>query len=69
MEADYRASTHKLYRDIVTSGTIFGAERWISTLKQMCERAVLSNEVLADNILGDFCSLIRLISMSILNGF
>ncbi|KAL9684253.1 hypothetical protein QQ045_021688 [Rhodiola kirilowii] len=49
VEVDNRAFTHQLYRDLVTSGFVFGAERWIATLKQMCERAVLSNEVPANN--------------------
>uniref|UniRef100_A0A7N0UVC2 Uncharacterized protein n=1 Tax=Kalanchoe fedtschenkoi TaxID=63787 RepID=A0A7N0UVC2_KALFE len=49
VEVNDKASTHRFYRDIVTSGLVFGAERWIATLKQMCERAVLSNGVPANN--------------------
>ncbi|XP_051147479.1 homeobox-leucine zipper protein GLABRA 2-like [Andrographis paniculata] len=33
-------TVHSLYRTIVTSGLAFGAEHWISTLQQQCERLV-----------------------------
>ncbi|KAF3974712.1 hypothetical protein ACB098_04G063300 [Castanea mollissima] len=38
VEIEDKAPTHRLYRDLIHSGLAFGAQRWLATLKRMCER-------------------------------
>lgn len=38
VELNDKISTHRLYRDLVSSGLVFGAERWVVTLQRMFER-------------------------------
>ncbi|XP_072952690.1 homeobox-leucine zipper protein ROC8-like [Typha angustifolia] len=38
MEIEEKAPVHLLYRDLVNSGTAFGAHRWLTTLQRTCER-------------------------------
>mgnify|MGYP003366471325 CR=1 FL=1 len=38
MAVDDKTQTHRLYRDLICSSVAYGAERWIITLKRMCER-------------------------------
>lgn len=38
VEIEDKASTHRLYRDLIHSGLAFGAERWLAALQRMCER-------------------------------
>lgn len=38
MEVEEKSPTHGLYRELVDSGIAFGAQRWLATLKRMCER-------------------------------
>ncbi|TQD88460.1 hypothetical protein C1H46_025984 [Malus baccata] len=38
VEVDDKTQTHRLYRDLICSSVAYGAERWIITLKRMCER-------------------------------
>ncbi|KAK9284785.1 hypothetical protein L1049_023962 [Liquidambar formosana] len=42
VEVDDRTLTHRLYRDLVSTGLVFGAERWVVTLQRMCERFAYS---------------------------
>ncbi|CAK7338805.1 unnamed protein product [Dovyalis caffra] len=44
VEVDDRTQTHRLYRDIVCSGSAYGAERWIANLQRICERIAFSKE-------------------------
>lgn len=37
-EVEDRTPVDRLYRNLVHSGSAFGAERWISTLQRMSER-------------------------------
>ncbi|KAK1287447.1 Homeobox-leucine zipper protein ROC8 [Acorus calamus] len=38
MEIEEKTPPHRLYRELVSSGLAFGAERWLATLQRMCER-------------------------------
>ena len=38
MEVDNKTQAHRLYRDLICRNVAYGAERWIVTLKRMCER-------------------------------
>ncbi|XP_010244428.1 PREDICTED: homeobox-leucine zipper protein ROC8-like isoform X2 [Nelumbo nucifera] len=38
VELEDRVPTPRLYRDFVSSGMAYGAERWLATLQRMCER-------------------------------
>ncbi|KAM7279413.1 hypothetical protein ACFE04_006547 [Oxalis oulophora] len=38
VEVDDISGTHCLFRDLVQNGSAYGAERWIITLRRMCER-------------------------------
>ncbi|KAB2001416.1 hypothetical protein ES319_D12G301800v1 [Gossypium barbadense] len=38
VEIEDKTPIHRLYRDLVHSGSAFGAERWLTTLQRMCER-------------------------------
>lgn len=42
MEVDDKTQTHRLYRDLICSSIAYGAERWVVTLKRMCERFAYS---------------------------
>lgn len=42
VQVDDKSLTHRMYRDLVCSGQAYGAKRWISTLKRMCERFAFS---------------------------
>ena len=42
MEVDHTADTHRMYRELVSGGSGYGARRWIVTLERMCERMALS---------------------------
>ncbi|KAG4118100.1 hypothetical protein ERO13_D12G272900v2 [Gossypium hirsutum] len=37
VEIEDKTPIHRLYRDLVHSGSAFGAERWLTTLQRMCE--------------------------------
>ncbi|CAE5965958.1 unnamed protein product [Arabidopsis arenosa] len=43
VEVDHKLDTHKIYRDLVSGGSGYGAKRWIITLERMCERMALSS--------------------------
>lgn len=43
VEVDDKIQTHRLYRDLICGSLAYGAERWIVTLKRMCERFAYSN--------------------------
>ncbi|CAL9183055.1 unnamed protein product [Musa hybrid cultivar] len=43
MEIDANDQPHVLFKDLINSGTAFGAQRWITTLRRMCERFACSN--------------------------
>ncbi|CAK9165736.1 unnamed protein product [Ilex paraguariensis] len=38
LEIEDKVPIHRLYRDLIHSGSAFGAERWLATLQRMCER-------------------------------
>ncbi|CAN7121657.1 unnamed protein product [Brassica rapa subsp. narinosa] len=42
VEVDHTADTHRMYRELVSGGSGYGARRWIVTLERMCERMALS---------------------------
>ncbi|KAF2596473.1 hypothetical protein F2Q68_00007554 [Brassica cretica] len=42
VEVNHTADTHRLYRELVSDGSGYGARRWIVTLERMCERMALS---------------------------
>uniref|UniRef100_A0A2N9EEN7 Homeobox domain-containing protein n=1 Tax=Fagus sylvatica TaxID=28930 RepID=A0A2N9EEN7_FAGSY len=42
VEVDDKTQTHRLYRDLICSSIAYGAERWVVTLKRMCERFAYS---------------------------
>jgi homeobox-leucine zipper protein len=42
VEVDDKTQTHRLYRDVIRSNTAYGAERWVATLRRMCERFAFS---------------------------
>lgn len=43
VEVDHKLDTHKMYREILSGGSGYGAKRWIVTLERMCERMALSS--------------------------
>jgi len=43
VEVDHKLDTHKIYRDLLSGGSGYGAKRWIVTLERMCERMALSS--------------------------
>ncbi|XP_048636223.1 homeobox-leucine zipper protein HDG8 isoform X1 [Brassica napus] len=43
VEVDHTAHTHKMYRELVSGSSGYGARRWIVTLERMCERMALSS--------------------------
>ncbi|KAG2715294.1 hypothetical protein I3760_03G069400 [Carya illinoinensis] len=43
VEVDDKNQTHRLFRDLICGSLAYGAERWIATLKRMCERFSYSN--------------------------
>ncbi|CAL9195558.1 unnamed protein product [Musa hybrid cultivar] len=38
MEIEEKNPIHILFRDLINSGMVFGAQRWLTTLQRMCER-------------------------------
>lgn len=42
VQVDDKSLTHRMYRDLVCSGQAYGAKRWITTLKRMCDRFAFS---------------------------
>ncbi|XP_059451983.1 homeobox-leucine zipper protein ROC8-like [Corylus avellana] len=42
VEVDDKTQTHRLYRDLICGATAYGAERWVATLRRMCERFAYS---------------------------
>ncbi|XP_021888059.1 homeobox-leucine zipper protein ROC8-like [Carica papaya] len=42
VEVDDKILTHQLYRDLLCSGSAYGAERWIVALQRICERLTFS---------------------------
>ncbi|KAF2325701.1 hypothetical protein GH714_033345 [Hevea brasiliensis] len=42
VEVDDKTKIHRLYRDLISSDSAYGAERWIFTLQRMCERYAFS---------------------------
>ncbi|KAG4999676.1 hypothetical protein JHK87_020748 [Glycine soja] len=38
VEVDDKMQTHQLFTDVICCNNAYGAERWLSTLKRMCER-------------------------------
>ena len=43
MEVDDKSQTHRLYRDLVSGGSAYGAQRWIVTLQRMSERLAFAS--------------------------
>ncbi|KAF3587086.1 hypothetical protein F2Q69_00032513 [Brassica cretica] len=43
VEVDHTTDTHKMYRELVSGSSGYGARRWIVTLERMCERMALSS--------------------------
>ncbi|CAL9117908.1 unnamed protein product [Musa textilis] len=43
MEIEANDQPHVLFKDLINSGTAFGAQRWITTLRRMCERIACLN--------------------------
>ncbi|KAJ8475760.1 hypothetical protein OPV22_019487 [Ensete ventricosum] len=43
MEIEANDQPHVLFKDLINSGTAFGAHRWIATLHRMCERFACLN--------------------------
>ncbi|MED6172512.1 hypothetical protein PIB30_050763 [Stylosanthes scabra] len=39
VEVDDKIQTHRLYRDLVSTNAVFGAQRWIMELQRMCHRS------------------------------
>ncbi|XP_052183651.1 homeobox-leucine zipper protein HDG11-like isoform X2 [Diospyros lotus] len=38
VEVEDKTPTHALFKELIHSGSAFGAERWLATLQRMCER-------------------------------
>lgn len=38
MEIEEKTPIHRTYREHINSGMAFGAQRWVTTLRRMCER-------------------------------
>lgn len=43
MEVDHTPDTHRMYRELASGSSGYGARRWIVTLERMCERMALSS--------------------------
>ncbi|XP_023642295.1 homeobox-leucine zipper protein HDG8 isoform X2 [Capsella rubella] len=43
VEVDHKLDSHKMYREVSSGGTGYGAKRWIVTLERMCERMALNS--------------------------
>ncbi|CAH8350079.1 unnamed protein product [Eruca vesicaria subsp. sativa] len=43
VEVDDKVRTHRIYKDLLCGGFGYGARRWTTTLKRMCERLSLGN--------------------------
>ncbi|KAJ0237181.1 Homeobox-leucine zipper protein HDG8 [Hirschfeldia incana] len=43
VEVNHTPDTHRMYRELVSGGSGYGARRWIVTLERMCERMALSS--------------------------
>ncbi|MED6110295.1 hypothetical protein PIB30_041653 [Stylosanthes scabra] len=39
VEVDDKIQTHRLYRDLVSTNAVFGAQRWMMELQRMCHRS------------------------------
>ncbi|XP_057492623.1 homeobox-leucine zipper protein ROC8-like isoform X2 [Actinidia eriantha] len=54
VEVDDKSQTHRLYRDLVSGGSAYGAQRWIVTLQRMSERLAfaLAGTILPSHELG-----------------
>ncbi|KAG5247200.1 homeobox-leucine zipper protein [Salix suchowensis] len=44
VEVDDRTQTHRLYRDLICGRSAYGAERWITNLRRICERLTFYKE-------------------------
>uniref|UniRef100_A0A2K1R631 HD-ZIP family protein n=1 Tax=Populus trichocarpa TaxID=3694 RepID=A0A2K1R631_POPTR len=44
VEVDDRTQTHRLYRDLICGRSAYGAERWIASLRRICERLAFYKE-------------------------
>ncbi|KAJ6766774.1 HOMEOBOX-LEUCINE ZIPPER PROTEIN MERISTEM L1 [Salix purpurea] len=44
VEVDDRTQTHRLYRDLICGRSAYGAERWIASLRRICERLTFYKE-------------------------
>nr|TKR99986.1 hypothetical protein D5086_0000187950 [Populus alba] len=44
VEVDDRTQTHRLYRDLICGRSAYGAERWIASLRRICERLAFYRE-------------------------
>ncbi|KAJ6707298.1 HOMEOBOX-LEUCINE ZIPPER PROTEIN HDG10-RELATED [Salix viminalis] len=44
VEVDDRTQTHRLYRDLICGRSAYGAERWIASLRRICERLTFYRE-------------------------
>ncbi|XP_047964448.1 homeobox-leucine zipper protein HDG11-like [Salvia hispanica] len=42
VQVDDKSLTHRMYRDLVCNGQAYGAKRWTTSLKRMCERFAFS---------------------------
>ncbi|KAJ4873172.1 Homeobox-leucine zipper protein HDG8 [Raphanus sativus] len=43
VEVDHTPDTHRMYRELASGSSGYGARRWIVTLERMCERMALSS--------------------------
>ncbi|KAK7257532.1 hypothetical protein RIF29_31572 [Crotalaria pallida] len=54
MEVDDRGVDYNLYKQLVNSGTAFGAKRWVATLERGCERlaSFMETNIPTTNVVG-----------------
>ncbi|XP_010485661.1 PREDICTED: homeobox-leucine zipper protein HDG8-like [Camelina sativa] len=45
VEVGQKLDTHKIYRELLSGGSGYGAKRWIATLERMCERMALTSNL------------------------
>ncbi|XP_010450732.1 PREDICTED: homeobox-leucine zipper protein HDG8-like [Camelina sativa] len=45
VEVAHKLDTHKIYRELLSGGSGYGAKRWIATLERMCERMALTSNL------------------------
>ncbi|XP_010463776.1 PREDICTED: homeobox-leucine zipper protein HDG8-like [Camelina sativa] len=43
VEVAHKLDAHKIYRELLSGGSGYGAKRWIATLERMCERMALTS--------------------------